>query len=231
VGAVDETPVGLPVSDRRWPLIAARCGPTGARRAFHVRFLIHPFPTLQTGVDRAAAEARQERTNREPKSGTCGGVGDAGKSRRRPLRSVFRRDPRRRGGVGRRIAGVAPPSNTCRGVMQVAVQCRRAERIDSRTLCGSSGRERLLFGPREPTVGGVLCVKEMPLAASSTWFANESLRPLIEARPIFRHPWITDPFVQVSVMSLVIENDGVAEPWCAACTRCAAVPLLNLSFR
>jgi hypothetical protein len=52
----------------------------------------------------------------------------------------------------------------------------------------------------------------MPLAASSTWFANENLRPLIEARPIFRHPWITGTFEQVSVMSLVIEDAGVAEP-------------------
>src|SRR4029453_8780605 len=32
-------------------------------------------------------------------------------------------------------------------------------------------------------------------------------------------------------MSLGIENDGVAERWYAACLRCAAVPLLNLSLR
>ena len=32
-------------------------------------------------------------------------------------------------------------------------------------------------------------------------------------------------------MSLVIENEGVAGPWYAACLRCAAVPLLDLSLR
>jgi len=35
---------------------------------------------------------------------------------------------------------------------------------------------------------------------------------LVEARPISRHSWITGTFEQGSVMSLVIENDGVAEP-------------------
>jgi hypothetical protein len=32
-------------------------------------------------------------------------------------------------------------------------------------------------------------------------------------------------------MSLGIENDGVSVPWYAACLRCAAVPLPNLSLR
>jgi hypothetical protein len=35
--------------------------------------------------------------------------------------------------------------------------------------------------------------------------SNENLRPLIEARPISRHPALTGTFEQVSVMSLVIE--------------------------
>ena len=42
------TPVAVTPSDRRWPLIAVKCGPTVARRASHVRFQINRFPTLQT---------------------------------------------------------------------------------------------------------------------------------------------------------------------------------------
>jgi hypothetical protein len=39
VGAVEQTPIALTLSDRSLPLIAAKCGPTVARRASHVRFL------------------------------------------------------------------------------------------------------------------------------------------------------------------------------------------------
>jgi hypothetical protein len=46
--AVEQTAVGLTLIDRRWPLMAAKCGPTVARRASHVRFLINRLPTLQT---------------------------------------------------------------------------------------------------------------------------------------------------------------------------------------
>jgi hypothetical protein len=46
-------------------------------------------------------------------------------------------------------------------------------------LAYSLGRDR-------DTFGGVLCVKEMPLAASQHWSANEDL--LIEAPPISQHP-------------------------------------------
>ena len=48
MGPVEQTLVGLTLSDRRWPLIATNCGPTVARRASDVRFLINRFPTLQT---------------------------------------------------------------------------------------------------------------------------------------------------------------------------------------
>jgi hypothetical protein len=48
VDAVEQTLVGLTLSDRRWPLIAAKYGPTVARRAPDVRFLINRLPTLQT---------------------------------------------------------------------------------------------------------------------------------------------------------------------------------------
>ena len=39
MGAVEQTPIALTLSDRSLPLIAAKCGPTVARRASHVRFL------------------------------------------------------------------------------------------------------------------------------------------------------------------------------------------------
>jgi hypothetical protein len=48
LGGVGQIPIALTLSDRRWPLIAAKCGPTVAQRASHVRFLINRFPTLQT---------------------------------------------------------------------------------------------------------------------------------------------------------------------------------------
>jgi hypothetical protein len=52
----------LTLSDRRKPLIAATCGPTVARRASHVRFLINRFPTLQTGVHRRPPKHIRDRT-------------------------------------------------------------------------------------------------------------------------------------------------------------------------
>jgi hypothetical protein len=133
VGAVGETPVGLTLTDRRWPLIAATCGPTVARRAFHVRFLINSFPTLQTGVNRRPPkhirerERQREKTNRDPNSGVRGGVGDAGSQgigRDAPCSGEIL------GGdvecVHTLLGGFTGPY---RGVVQVAV-CDRPERSD-----------------------------------------------------------------------------------------------------
>jgi hypothetical protein len=58
-----------------------------------------------------------------------------------------------------------------------------------------------------------------PGPASRLLVSNENLQPLIEVRPISRYPSITGTFEHL--MSLVIENDGVAGPWCAACLRSA----------
>jgi hypothetical protein len=61
-----QTPAGLTLSDHRKPPIAATCGPTVARRAPQVRFLINRFPTLQTGVHRRPPKPIRERTNSNP---------------------------------------------------------------------------------------------------------------------------------------------------------------------
>ena len=67
--AVEQSPVGLTLSDRRWPLIAAACGPTVARPASHVRFLPQ-LPTLRTGVHRRPPKHTRKRTNWDAKSGS-----------------------------------------------------------------------------------------------------------------------------------------------------------------
>ena len=55
---------------------------------------------------------------------------------------------------------------------------------------------------------------------------------MIEAGPVSRHPSFTGTFEQICVMSLVIENDGVAELWRVTClSALLAMPLLNLSLR
>jgi hypothetical protein len=56
------------MSDRRWPLIAARCGPTVARRASHVRFLSISSQLLRP-VHRRPPKHISERTNCDPKPG------------------------------------------------------------------------------------------------------------------------------------------------------------------
>jgi hypothetical protein len=52
------------------------------------------------------------------------------------------------------------------------------------------------------------------------WSADRNLRPLIEAGPISRHPSITG--TRRACMSLVIENDGIAEPTPLVFLRCRA---------
>jgi hypothetical protein len=61
VGAIEQMPARRTLSDRSKPLIAATCGPTVARRAFHVRSLINNFPTLQTRVNRRPPKHIRER--------------------------------------------------------------------------------------------------------------------------------------------------------------------------
>jgi hypothetical protein len=60
------------------------------------------------------------------------------------------------------------------------------------------------LGHDRHSFGSVLCVKEMPPGASSTLVWDWNLRPLIEARPISRHPSITG--TRRACMSLVIEK-------------------------
>jgi hypothetical protein len=74
---VEQTPVGLTLSDRRKPLIAAKCGPSVAQRPSHVRFLFNRFLTLQTGEDRRPPKHITGRTNSDPKPGVGAGLGIA----------------------------------------------------------------------------------------------------------------------------------------------------------
>jgi hypothetical protein len=73
VGAVVQTPIAFTLSDRSWPLVAAKCGPTVARRASHVRFL-RTAPNSSNRCASAGAEAHQ---GEGPKPGVGAGVGIA----------------------------------------------------------------------------------------------------------------------------------------------------------
>jgi hypothetical protein len=84
------------------------------------------------------------------------------------------------------------------------------------------------LGPRMPTPWATTAARSAECFALRRcrwrrlqhWSADRNQRPLIEARPISRHPSITR--TRRACISLVIENDGVAEPTPLVFLRCRA---------
>jgi hypothetical protein len=79
----------------------------------------------------------------------------------------------------------------------------------------------LPLGPHDRhSFGGVLCVKEMPLAASSTLVCGSESAAVDRGTSHLQHPSITG--TRRAGMSLLIENDGVAETPPLVFLRCRA---------
>jgi hypothetical protein len=73
---------------------------------------------------------------------------------------------------------------------------------------GARAANAYSLGHDRHSFGGVLALRRCRWRRLQHWSADRNLRPLIEARPICRH---TFTGTRRACMSLVIENDGVAD--------------------